>query len=100
MATKKKQYVIVRCSGAGVWSGYLDKKTKGSVVLSKARRLWRWWSYFSLSELALHGPHPDKLSENLYAEPMPQIEISGWCEILPCSKVAEIAIRGVKNANR
>ena len=103
MATKKKQHVIVRCSAAGVRAGYLEKKTNdatNTVVLSEARRLWKWWSYFSLSELALHGPKPDKINENRYAEPVPSIEIAGWCEILPCSISATKAIQAVPNENR
>jgi len=95
-----KQYVIVRCTGAGVWAGYLQKKEGAEVILSDARRLWRWWSIFSLSELATHGPRPDKIAENRYAEPVPVVTLRDWCEIIPCSAKGCAAVRGVANANQ
>lgn len=101
MATKKMNNdVIVRCREAGVWFGTL-KSQKGDVVeLSNARRLWRWWGYFTLSELALHGPHPEHIAENRYAETMPAVTLRGWCELLPCTSKAVKGLRGIRNANR
>jgi hypothetical protein len=95
-----KKHVIVRCSEAGVWFGELGKKTSGTVVLTNARRLWQWWSIFTLSELAKHGPRPDKIDENRYAEPISSVEINRWCEIIPCTRNAVTAIKGVPNANQ
>ena len=99
MKKKTNQYVIVRCSAAGVWAGEIVSKKRDEITLKNARRLWRWWSIFSLSELAIHGPRPDKIAENKYGEPIGCVTLSGWCEILPASKNAEKLIRGIKSAN-
>lgn len=50
----KKKYVIVRAHTAGVHAGYLDSREGDTVVLSKSRRLWKWYGG-SLSEVANHG---------------------------------------------
>jgi len=100
MAKSKKQYAIIRCTGAGVWAGYVKSKTPTEVVLTDARRLWRWWSQFTLSELAVLGPRSDRLDKNKYAIALPEMTLSGWCEILPCSPEAEKVIRSIPNANK
>lgn len=44
--------VILRCRNAGVHAGYLKSRENGIVLLENSRRLWHWWSKFSLSGLA------------------------------------------------
>ena len=100
MPKSKKQYAIIRCTGAGVWAGYIKAKTDAEITLTDARRLWRWWSQFTLSELAKDGPRPDKLSENKYATSLPEVTLNGWCEILPCSTNAANAIKAIPDANK
>lgn len=49
--------VIVRTGTAGVWCGTLAAKSRDEVVLSGARRMWRWKAArsLSLSGVAVHG---------------------------------------------
>ena len=56
------QEVIIRTYSAGVWFGRLKEKSGNEVILTKARRMWRWWAKesISLSGVALHGIKQDK----------------------------------------
>lgn len=49
--------VIIRTYSAGVWFGVLKQKAGNEVILSKARRMWKWWAKesISLSGVARHG---------------------------------------------
>ena len=51
---KGMEYCIVRTYSAGVWAGWIDTKSKDLCQeVLEARRLWRFWSEFTLSELAV-----------------------------------------------
>ena len=56
------QEVIIRTYSAGVWFGRLKEKSGDEVILTEARRMWRWWAEesISLSGVALHGIKQDK----------------------------------------
>ena len=51
------QEVLIRTDSAGVWFGRLKQKEGDEVILTEARRMWRWWAKesISLSGVALHG---------------------------------------------
>jgi hypothetical protein len=100
MATKAKKlpYCIIRCRDAGVHAGELISRKGREVKLRNSRRLWRWWSRFSLSELALEGPRKDKISECRFAASIPSIELLEVCEVIPCSRSAEKSIKAVPDA--
>lgn len=38
------QEVIIRTYSAGVWFGRLKEKAGNEVILTEARRMWRWWA--------------------------------------------------------
>jgi hypothetical protein len=94
----KKRYVIVRCRDAGVHAGEFVSRKGREVKLTNARRLWRWWSRFSLTELAKEGPLVSKLSENRYSTPSGTIELLDACEVIDCTDSAAKAIKGVPDA--
>ena len=56
------QEVIIRTYSAGVWFGRLKEKSGDEVILTEARRMWRWWAKesISLSGVALHGIKQEK----------------------------------------
>ena len=56
------QEVIIRTYSAGVWFGRLKEKAGNEVILTEARRMWRWWAKesISLSGVALHGINQEK----------------------------------------
>lgn len=87
------KYVIVRTYSAGNFAGILKARYGRKIVLENSRRLWRWCAKggISLSEVSQKGVvaanckfcciEPFKLIEDI--------------ELIPCSKDAEIAIKGV-----
>jgi len=92
-----EDFVIVRCHNAGVHAGTLVSRDAHVLELANSRRLWRWWSKFSLSGLAMEGPLQSKLSEQRYACVLPKLTLttSDVCEVIPCTEQAELAIMEV-----
>ena len=91
-------FCIVRCRNAGVHAGYVISRDNVVVKLENSRRLWRWWSKATLSELAMEGPLKSKMEHQKYGCVLPQLELteSDVCEIIPCTTAARIAIQAVK----
>jgi hypothetical protein len=83
MKNDKRIYVIARCKGAGVHAGYLESRGPDWVVLSKARRLWKWFGG-SLSELARYGS-PDPSRCQFGAEVTVELDRSDVCELIHCT---------------
>tara|TARA_R110002020_G_scaffold175493_1_gene367406 strand:- start:21059 stop:21451 length:393 start_codon:yes stop_codon:yes gene_type:complete len=90
-------YVIVRCRNAGVHSGYLKHRKDGVVRLENSRRLWLWWSKFSLSGLAMCGVLESNKSEVRFACVLPWIDLTELdvCEIIPCTIEAKASIESI-----
>ena len=89
------KHVIIRTYSAGVWFGVLSEKSGNEVILSEARRMYRWWAAesVSLSAVALHGIKRDKSKiceavNNVWLEAI---------EILPCTDTAIESIKGAEN---
>jgi hypothetical protein len=90
-------YSIIRCRNAGVHFGCVIERDANRILVEGSRRLWRWWSKATLSELAMEGPLPSKISEQKYGCTLPRLELtpSDVCEIIPCTAVAAGAILAV-----
>ena len=78
------QEVIIRTYSAGVWFGRLKEKSGNEVILTEARRMWRWWAKdsISLSGVALHGIKQEKSRiagavDSVWLQPIEIIPISG-----------------------
>jgi len=88
------EYCIIRTYSAGVWAGYIDTKSKDACQeVYDARRLWRWWSDFTLSALALRGAKKGKEGENKYAVAVPRVILKEIIEVIPCSDKAAAFIQ-------
>ena len=79
------QEVIIRTYSAGVWFGRLKEKAGREVILTEARRMWRWWAKesISLSGVALHGIKQEKSRiagavESVWLEAIEIIPVSGY----------------------
>jgi hypothetical protein len=48
---------IIRTYSAGVWFGTVSEKSGNEVIITQARRMWKWWAAesISLSACAIHG---------------------------------------------
>ena len=92
------QEVIIRTYAAGVWFGRLKEKAGAEVILTEARRMWRWWAKesISLSGVALHGIKQEKSR-------IPGAIDSVWLqaiEIIPVSGKAAESIRTAKETEQ
>ena len=78
------QEVIIRTYSAGVWFGRLKEKASDEVILTEARRMWRWWANesISLSGVALYGINQEKSRiagavESVWLQSIEIIPVSG-----------------------
>ena len=91
------EYVIIRSYDAGVHAGYLESRKgeahRDEVILVNTRRLWYWDGAASLSQLARDGvSKPDNCKFSVELE---KNTILGAIEIIPCTEVARLSIKGV-----
>ena len=87
------EYKIVRTYSAGVFAGYLDKVEGDVATLKNARRLWYWDGAASLSQLAEEGT--SKPENCKFPQPVKEIILRNWVEIISVSEVAKKSIEGV-----
>ena len=87
--------VIARTVNAGVHYGKVKSKClkEGRLTLEQSRRLWRWSGAASLSELALRGVKNP--GDCRFAVRLPEIEVLGVIEVIPCSEDAVRVIEEV-----
>ena len=88
------QEVLIRTYAAGVWFGRLKEKAGDEVILTEARRMWRWWAKksISLSGVAVYGIDQEKSRIAVAID-------SVWLqaiEIIPVSGKAAASIRSAK----
>ena len=85
------QEVIIRTYSAGVWFGRLKEKSGNEVILTEARRMWRWWAKksISLSGVALYGI---KQEDSRIAGAIDSVWLQA-IEIIPISGKAAKSIR-------
>lgn len=90
MPAKKKQYVMVRTTSAGVFAGYLKSRNGKEVELENARRIWYWVGAASLSQLAQSGTSKPKSCK--FPEPVDLVILTEAIEIIPISEIAKKSI--------
>ncbi len=92
------QEVIIRTYSAGVWFGRLKQKSGGEVILTGARRMWRWWANesISLSGVALYGINQEK---SRIAGAVESVWLQA-IEIIPISGTAAESIRTVQETEQ
>ena len=90
------QEVIIRTYSAGVWFGRLKEKSGDEVILTEARRMWRWWAKesISLSGVCLYGIKQEKSS---IAGAIDLVWLQA-IEIIPISGKAAESIRTAQEA--
>ena len=92
------QEVIIRTYSAGVWFGRLKEKSGKEVILTEARRMWRWWAKesISLSGVALHSINQEK---SRIAGAIDSVWLQA-IEIIPISGKAAESIRTVQETEQ
>ena len=91
-------YAIIRCRNAGVHAGYVQKRENGVLTIANSRRLWRWWSKFTLSGLAMSGVLKGKESECRFACVVPLLDLtdSDVAEVIYCTDDARKSIESIE----
>ena len=87
---------IVRTYSAGVWFGTIKEKVGNEVVMTKARRMWKWRAAggICLSSCAMDGIDASRSKISLAVD-------SVWLEaieIIPCAKGAIKTIEDAPHA--
>lgn len=90
---KTKQYSIVRTYSAGVFAGYIESRNGREVVMTQARRLWRWAGAASLSQLAMEGTKSP--GECKFPCAVDRVLLTEAIEILDVTPQAQKSIEGV-----
>ena len=87
--------VIIRTYSAGVWFGTLSEKAGREVIITDARRMYRWWAKesISISSVAIYGIKQD-MSKIVEAVESVWLEA---IEIIPCSDVAINSLESAEN---
>jgi hypothetical protein len=85
-------FVIVRTYSAGVFAGYLVKRTGKECELQKAIRLWYWKGAASLSQLAIEGV--TRPTECKFGIPV-DLTVTEAIEIIQTTRDAQQNIQGV-----
>ena len=80
------EFVIARCTSAGVHAGVVESTDANHTVLRDSRRIWHWQGAASLSEIAAHGVNPSKVSACKIAVPVPLLRLrdADICELIVC----------------
>ena len=95
MSIKAGEYVIVRCTDAGVHAGVLVSHDSRTVELTESRRLWYWKVANGgafLSGIAVYGLHPD----SKVGAPV-DILLTESCEIIRVDRDAIASIRDAES---
>lgn len=82
-----KPFVVVRTCSAGVHVGTLVSQKGREVVLSNARRVWRWRGANTLHEMALRGVSITEYTR--ISEAVQSITLTEAVEIIPTTKEAQ-----------
>ena len=85
--------VIIRTYSAGVWFGTLKEKSGNEVILSDARRMWRWWAKesISLSAVSVYGIKQDKSKIATTVEYQ-------WLEAIEITPCTQASIKSIESA--
>ena len=87
------KYVIVRGDRSGVFAGVLESQEGREVVLSKVRRLWRWYGATECIQIASEGvKRPKDCRFTMEAE---SIKLLDAIEVIPASAEVEAIIKAV-----
>jgi hypothetical protein len=87
------KYCIIRTYSAGVFAGYIEKRSGKEAKLREARRLWYWKGANSLSDLALNGVKNP--AECKFSGPVDEI-VTEVIEILEVTEKAKQSVAEVK----
>ena len=93
-----RKYAIVRSRNQGVMCGYVASIENRTVVLKRARQIWRYSSRFVLPDLAEHGL-TKKFESKLSCEMSQDMIMTESCGIMYCTEKAAKSLIEIKAVN-
>ena len=92
----KKNYVIIRSQGAGVFFGNLISKEGNEVRMDECRKLWKWFGAAAVEQIALDGILPSEVRNCKFTVSVDNSIILNVIQILKCTEKAIESIKSVK----
>lgn len=86
--------VIIRTYSAGVWFGVLSEKLGSEVILTSARRMWRWQAAESISLSAVANFGIDRARSKICAA-----VDSVWLDAIEIISLTDVAIDSIEDAS-
>lgn len=80
------KYVVVRSNMAGVFCGTLKTKNGTEVVLTNARKIYRWQGAYTVEDIAVKGLN---VEASQITVPVGEIVIDDVCQVLPATNTAQ-----------
>jgi len=90
----KGKYVIVRADRAGVFFGKLKERKGTEVTLTEVRKLHYWDGAAAIEEISAIGSR--KPNDCRFTITVPEMEITGVCQVIPCQDKAIEVIKSVR----
>lgn len=92
-ATNNQKY-IVRCDRAGVFFGEIKERRGDEVTMTNVRKLWYWDGACAVEQLAVDGTK--KPGSCQFTVTVPEMELMGVIQVLPCTEAAAASIEAVR----
>lgn len=96
-AMNGKKY-IVRCGRAGVFFGEIKERRGDEVTMTNVRKLWYWDGACAVEQLAMEGTK--KPGSCQFTVTVPEMELMGVIQVLPCTEAAAASIEAVREWKR
>ena len=92
--SKRNQKYIVRCDRAGVFFGEIKERRGDEVTMTNVRKLWYWDGACAVEQLAVDGTK--KPGSCQFTVTVPEMELMGVIQVLPCTEAAAASIEAVR----
>lgn len=96
--TESNQKYIVRCDRAGVFYGGIKERRGDEVTMTNVRKLWYWDGACAVEQLAMEGTK--KPGDCQFTVTVPEMELMGVIQVLPCTEAAVASIEAVREWKR
>lgn len=96
--SKSNQKYIVRCDRAVVFFGEIKERRGDDVTMTNVRKLWYWDGACAVEQLAMEGTK--KPGSCQFTVTVPEMELMGVIQVLPCTEAAAASIEAVKEWKR
>lgn len=95
---ESNQKYIVRCDRAGVFFGEIKERRGDEVTMTNVRKLWYWDGACAVEHLAMEGTK--KPGSCQFTVTVPEMELMGVIQVLPCTEAAVASIEAVREWKR